>query len=81
MEKGLLYPVTNKFRQDQKLDGLWDFKFDPSAEGEKKGWTTGFGDPIKMPVPASFNDFFTDKDSVNTPVISGTLRSFSCPTT
>lgn len=63
MEKGLLYPVTNKFRQDQKLDGLWDFKFDPSAEGEKKGWTTGFGDPIKMPVPASFNDFFTDKDS------------------
>ena len=63
MEKGLLYPVTNQFRQDQKLDGLWDFKFDPQAQGEAKGWTTGFDDPIKMPVPASFNDFFTDKDS------------------
>ncbi|KRK86901.1 beta-glucuronidase [Lentilactobacillus sunkii] len=63
MEKGLLYPVTNKFREDQKLDGLWDFKFDPAEQGEAKGWTTGFDDPIKMPVPASFNDFFTDKDS------------------
>lgn len=63
MEKGLLYPVTNQFRQDQKLDGIWDFKFDPEAKGEAKGWTTGFDDPIKMPVPASFNDFFTDKDS------------------
>lgn len=78
MEKGLLYPVTNQFRQDQKLNGIWDFKFDPEAKGEAKGWTTGFDDPIKMPVPASFNDFFTDKDSPSIPEISGMLRSSLC---
>ncbi len=42
---------------------MWDFKFDPASEGEKNGWTEGLADPIEMPVPASFNDFFTDKDA------------------
>ena len=28
METSLLYPVTNDQRTDQKLDGLWQFKFD-----------------------------------------------------
>lgn len=63
MEKGLLYPIINQYRSDQKLDGLWNFKFDPAAEGESQGWQNGFNDGIKMPVPASFNDFFTDKDA------------------
>ncbi len=63
METSLLYPVTNDQRTDQKLDGLWQFKFDEAGEGEKSGWETGFHDGVSMPVPASFNDFFTDKAS------------------
>ncbi|MCT3398792.1 beta-glucuronidase [Lentilactobacillus hilgardii] len=63
MEKGLLYPVINNCRSDEKMDGLWNFKFDPAYEGESKGWQNGFNDGVKMPVPASFNDFFTDKDA------------------
>ena len=41
METSLLYPVTNDQRTDQKLDGLWQFKFDEAGEGEKSGWDTG----------------------------------------
>jgi len=63
MEKELLYPLTNKCRFDQKLDGLWDFEFDRESQGLADNWTAKLPDPIKMPVPASFNDFFTDKDS------------------
>lgn len=63
MEQELLYPLTNKCRFDQQLDGLWDFEFDRESQGVAQHWTTQLPDPIKMPVPASFNDFFTDKDS------------------
>ena len=63
METSLLYPVTNDQRTDQKLDGLWQFKFDETKQGVKDGWETGFHDGVSMPVPASFNDFFTDKES------------------
>lgn len=63
METELLYPVTNKYRFEKKLDGIWNFKFDPDRVGSSENWQKGFNDPIKMPVPASFNDFFTDKDS------------------
>ncbi len=60
----LLYPVSNRYREEKKLDGLWNFKFDRKDEGEKEGWNKGLTeDIIKMPVPASFNDFFTDKES------------------
>ena len=52
METSLLYPVTNDQRTDQKLDGLWQFKFDEAGEGEKSGWETGFHDGVSMPVPA-----------------------------
>ncbi len=62
--ESLLYPVNNRFRSERKLDGLWSFSFDRNDEGEGKGWTSGLtGDVISMPVPASFNDFFTDKES------------------
>ena len=49
METSLLYPVTNDQRTDQKLDGLWQFKFDEAGEGEKSGWETGFHDGVSMP--------------------------------
>lgn len=63
MERELLYPVNTQVRRDIKLDGLWKFKFDPESIGEDKKWELGLDDSIEMPVPASFNDFFTDKES------------------
>ncbi len=63
MENELLYPVNNKYRRAVSLDGLWNFKFDPHNIGETKNWQNGLSDAIEMPVPASFNDFFTDKNS------------------
>lgn len=64
MEKELLYPVENAHRWAQKLDGLWDFAFDETSQGQAQGWPQGLPyDAIQMPVPASFNDFFTDKAS------------------
>lgn len=43
--------------------GFWQFKFDEADKGAEAGWETGFRDGVSMPVPASFNDFFTDKES------------------
>ena len=54
-----LYPVQNQARSVQSLDGLWRFAFDPKAEGDAAGWTKALPNPISMPVPASFSDFFT----------------------
>ncbi|MCO7124700.1 beta-glucuronidase [Sporolactobacillus shoreicorticis] len=62
MTASLLYPVNNGFRRDIKLDGLWKFKFDPKSEGEEFNWQDGLKDTLDMPVPSSFNDFFTKKD-------------------
>ena len=62
--ESLLYPVRNRFRDERKLDGLWRFSFDREEKGESEGWTKGLPkSAINMPVPASFNDFFTDKES------------------
>lgn len=55
-----LYPVQNEQRMLQCLDGMWKFKFDPKELGKTNGWAAGLPDPVSMPVPASFSDFFTD---------------------
>ena len=60
MQKSLLYPINNIKRHRESLDGLWQFKFDPKDEGEQQGWKDGLSETIDMPVPASFNDFFTE---------------------
>ena len=58
------YPRVTHTRRVEDLCGTWDFQFDPLREGERSGWPTdGLPDPIDMPVPASFNDVFTDKRS------------------
>ena len=54
-----LYPIQNQVRAAVSLDGLWRFQFDPKGEGTVAGWPGGLPDPISMPVPASFSDFFT----------------------
>lgn len=54
-----LYPYNNEIRSSRLLDGLWSFRFDPDKKGEAENWKDGLPDPIRMPVPASFSDFFT----------------------
>lgn len=59
----LLYPCSTSTRQVSSLDGMWDFRFDPQSEGTAAGWANGLPDPLRVPVPASFADLFTDKAS------------------
>ena len=61
--KSLLYPCESSARRVVSLDGMWRFAFDPQGQGVDKGWTMVLPESITMPVPASFCDFFTDKDS------------------
>lgn len=64
MEKtgALLYPQSTATRQTVSLDGIWRFKFDPKGAGLSDGWQGGTGAKDAIPVPASFQDFFTDKE-------------------
>lgn len=61
--KSLLYPCVSASRRVVSLDGMWRFSFDPKSEGVEGNWANGLPESISMPVPASFCDFFTDKDS------------------
>lgn len=63
MKQSMLYPRTTRTRRVADLCGMWDFRFDPQGCGESEGWQNGIPDALKMVVPASFNDFFTDKQS------------------
>ena len=63
MVSSLLYPRVTATRRVISLDGMWKFQFDPSSEGVDGNWTAGLPAPCSMPVPASFCDIFTDKDS------------------
>lgn len=63
MENSLLYPVNSASRRAVSLDGMWKFRFDPEGAGLASGWTQALPDPVSMPVPSSFCDLFTDKDS------------------
>jgi beta-glucuronidase len=42
---------------------MWKFRLDPKGSGLAGGWKDGIGGKDTMPVPASFQDFFTDKAS------------------
>ena len=57
-----LYPCSNQARMAQLFDGMWKFRFDPEEKGLQEGWQHKLPDPISMPVPASFSDFFTTKE-------------------
>lgn len=63
MNRSLLYPRTTSTRRAVRLDGMWRFCFDPESKGAEAGWAMGLPDPVSMPVPASFNDLFTDRAS------------------
>lgn len=59
----MLYPRTTAARRVMELNGLWKFRMDVEEAGDSQGWIRGIPDGDWIPVPASFNDFYTDKDA------------------
>lgn len=59
----MLYPANTKTRTAISLDGMWKFAIDWNDEGESSGWASGIPGSDTIPVPASFQDFYTDKDT------------------
>lgn len=57
----MLYPRMTAARRAVTLDGMWQFQFDPEGKGEVWQWQKGLPQPVDLPVPASFADFFTEK--------------------
>lgn len=58
----MLYPINSSSRRAVSLNGLWGFRTDPKSEGLACGWQHGLPAPDSIPVPASFADFYTDKE-------------------
>ena len=61
LEYSMLYPETTETRTAMKLDGMWKFAIDWNSEGDENGWKDGIPGHDMIPVPASFNDFYTEK--------------------
>jgi beta-glucuronidase len=59
----LLYPRSTASRQLVSLDGMWKFRMDPEDRGGIENWKEGIGPADTIPVPAAFQDLYTDKDS------------------
>lgn len=62
LDYSMLYPKTTTSRRAVSMDGMWNFQLDEKEEGVTSGWCEGLPDPDQIPVPASFQDFYTDKD-------------------
>lgn len=62
IEYSMLYPKVTETRRCVSMDGMWKFKLDGESEGEKKNWGNGIPGDEVIPVPASFQDFYTEKD-------------------
>ena len=58
----MLYPKESAARRSVSMDGMWKFSLDRKQEGEEKNWKDGIPGNEMIPVPASFQDFYTDKD-------------------
>ena len=63
LEYSMLYPKTTVSRRAVSMDGMWKFRLDWKTEGEALGWMDGVPGDEMIPVPASFQDFYTDKDT------------------
>ena len=62
LDYSMLYPVTTVSRRVVSMDGMWKFILDEKSEGEEKGYVDGIPGSDMIPVPASFQDFYTEKD-------------------
>ena len=57
----MLKPQNSSTRELTNLDGLWQFKVDFKNEGFAANWAASELDTkLQAPVPASYNDIFTD---------------------
>lgn len=57
----MLKPQSSSTRELVNLDGLWQFKVDFNDEGFGQSWAAKWLDTsLQAPVPASYNDIFTD---------------------
>ena len=63
LKSSMLYPQDSVSRRAVRLDGMWKFQLDPNSSGIIEGWVDGLPDPDRIPVPASFCDFYTDKET------------------
>lgn len=63
LEYSMLYPKTTVSRRAVPMDGMWKFRLDGKSEGESLGWADGIPGDEMIPVPASFQDFYTDKET------------------
>lgn len=62
LEYSMLYPRTTLSRRSISMDGMWKFCTDAKSAGEQEGWNDGIPGNDRIPVPASFQDFYTEKD-------------------
>ena len=62
LEHSMLYPRTTLTRRAVSLYGMWKFYIDWDGDGEGKGFFNGIPGDDQIPVPASFQDFYTKKD-------------------
>lgn len=56
----MLYPILTSSRTVTDLSGIWDFKADPGTAFSEKWYEKRLESPLKMPVPASYNDLTED---------------------
>lgn len=61
LEHSLLYPLNTLTRTSMRLDGMWRFQIDWDEKGDDEKWQDGIPGDEMIPVPASFQDFYTDK--------------------
>ena len=62
LEHSMLYPKTTLTRRRISMDGMWKFHLDERSVGENEGWIDGIPGEEMIPVPASFQDFYAEKD-------------------
>lgn len=58
----MLYPRDTAARRAVSMDGMWKFQIDWNQQGYEQNWKDGLPKPDMIPVPASFQDFYTEKD-------------------
>lgn len=56
----MLYPLQNDRRNLLDLSGIWDFRPDPDAVGERDGWYNGLQEARPIAVPGSWNEQYAD---------------------
>lgn len=61
----MLYPKNTKTRMKIDLCGMWDFMFDFEGDGDLKDYSNGHFKGEQVPVPSSYNDFFTEEKYKN----------------